>query len=388
MKAAITTFWDSNDNYGSLLQNYALQRFLNAKGMETCLVRSRLLKSQGCINIIKNVFVQEGFFSLLQKLMCFVPKKLYYRRIQGNDRVRNFDNFRKVYLNMTREYKTLKELKDNPSEADIYITGSDQVWNMYLPRENNANDFAELYFLNFGNDSVCRVSCSACICKNEIREDFKEKLSQLIKRFEFVSTREEFGVGFCRQLGYGNACHQPDPSFLLEASDYRKIYESDKSFLPKQKYVLLYLLNNKCDFSVVALKRWARKNNLGVVYVSGNEHFAMKHPNQKKFYATIPQWLELCENAEYVFTNSFHGIVFSIIYNKKFLAVEQKGRFEYSNARVYTLLDFFAIHNRIYNKNFDAVKNEIDYKAINVKLDEIRTSSPFVKWVKNKVERR
>ncbi len=119
MKAAITTFWDSNDNYGSLLQNYALQHFLNSKGIETCLVRCRLLKTQGYVNIIRNVFIMEGFLSLLVKLICFVPKRFYYRKTRRNDAIRNFDSFREAYLNMTPEYKTLKEIKDTPPVADI-----------------------------------------------------------------------------------------------------------------------------------------------------------------------------------------------------------------------------------------------------------------------------
>lgn len=380
MNSAITTFWESDDNYGSLLQNYAMQKFLNAHGIGTCLIRAKFGGRTGNLTSdIKSVLKKYGAAGFVKKAASFVPRRIFYKNVARKNALRNFEEFRNARLNPTRVYPTVQDLKDDPPAADIYITGSDQVWNLFCAPEAFADDFADLYFLNFGGETVRRAACSACICKNEVFPDFEEKLSALVSRFEFVSTRESFGAEWCRRLGYKNARHQPDPSFLLSKNDWKTLYGSDKSFLPKRRFALLYLLNNKCDFSVSDFKAWARRNGLAAVYVSGNEAY-LKPSAHKKFYATIPQWLELFDSAECVFTNSFHGTVFSLIYNRKFMTVEQRGRWEYSNSRVYDLLDFFGLRGRIFTGDFDPVKNEIDFGSVNARLEKIRAESPFVLW--------
>ncbi len=379
MKAAIVTFWDTGDNYGSLLQNYALQTFLRSRGMKTCLVRAYGGKTGNLKSSIKYVYRTKGVGGIIKSAILFVPKRIFYKRIARKNSHRCFDEFRRTELNQTKLYEDMQDLRSNPVDADFYITGSDQVWNLFCPSEKDLENFIDLYFLNFGVKGVRRVACSVCICKNEIRSGCEKKLSELIKSFELVTTRERFGVEWCGRLGCKNAFYQPDPSFLLSADDYRMLYGNDKSFLPKGKFVLMYLLNNKCDFSVSRLKKWAKNRGLSVVYVSGNEIY-LKLSLRKKLYATIPQWLELFDRAEFVFTNSFHGTVFSIIYNKKFLTIEQRGRWEYSNSRVHDLLDSFGLDKRIFTGELNQVNSEIVYADINKHLFEIRTSSKFVSW--------
>lgn len=143
--------------------------------------------------------------------------------------------------------------------------------------------------------------------------------------------------------------------------------------------------NNPSNFSIVKLKKWAKANNLNVVYVSGNSDVFKFSPHLKA-YPKISEWLSLVSNAEFVFTNSFHGICFSIIFNKLFLAIKQIGKFEGQNSRFDTVLDVFNLKNRIFNKDLNAVRAGIDWNSVNIELGKIRRESPFVKYI-NKISK-
>ena len=104
-----------------------------------------------------------------------------------------------------------------------------------------------------------------------------------------------------------------NPTLLLNAEDYRNLY-SDTIRKPSGKYVFLYMLGNECDFDIQKVYGWAERKALDVVYVTGN---AVVDKN-KKIFATIPEWIYLIDNIEYVTTNSYHCRVFSTIFNKCF----------------------------------------------------------------------
>ena len=117
-----------------------------------------------------------------------------------------------------------------------------------------------------------------------------------------------------------------------------------------------------------------------MVYVSANE---MKKVNfHKKIYPTVNEWLGLYENASAVVTNSFHGTVFSIIFNKPFLSVHQSGKFESQNIRIDSLLEDFGLKNRVFSGDFEKLFVPVNFEKVNKKLEEIRKKSPFVEWMK------
>ena len=191
------------------------------------------------------------------------------------------------------------------------------------------------------------------------------------------------GVEIGKGRGFENAVLQQDQTMLLSSDEYKKI--ASKNLVPKKPYILLYLLGNDTDFSTRRLKQFAKLKNLEVVYVPANE--AQKINFHKKTFPTVEEWLGLYENASAVVTNSFHGTVFSLIFNKPFLSVHQTGKFEDQNVRIDSLLEDFGLKNRIFSGDFEKLFSSVDFEKVNKRLEEIRKCSPFVEWIKKMEEK-
>ena len=286
-------------------------------------------------------------------------------------------------FNPIKIFRSLSELESDCPMADIYISGSDQVWNTYGENYNTVSEQIKAYLLSFVPDSAKKISCAASFGKSSLAMEFESLFKKELSRFDFISCREKSGVEICKRLGFENAVLQQDPTMILSSDEYKKI--ASKSLVPKKPYILLYLLGNDTDFSTRRLKQFAKLKNLEVVYVSANE--AQKINFYKKTFPTVEEWLGLYENASAVVTNSFHGTVFSLIFNKPFLSVHQTGKFEDQNVRIDSLLEDFGLKNRIFSGDFEKLFSSVDFEKVNKRLEEIRKCSPFVEWIKKMEEK-
>ena len=340
MRIGIITFWWSNDNYGQLLQCYALQKYLRDLGHEVYLIkynfRSDLKKNPLLIKVIKALNPYFLIRFLLQKKH---KKQIMYEELKNN---RKFNEFREKYINFSeKQYNSYLELQHNPPEADCYIVGSDQVWNykyLDIPRSASYRPM----FLDFGNENIKRLAYAASWGVKELPEEIIKVLNPLLSKFNYIGVREQSGIELCSQCGRDDAEWVCDPTLLLPAEKYREIYENEEIRKPKDKYLLLYLLNNRFSFDKQKVYEFAKSKELEVVYITGNG-MVDKH---KKFFATIPEWLYFVDNAEYVITNSFHCGVFSTIFNKKFGIVPLCGNDEGMNARFDSLFEVRGIGSR------------------------------------------
>lgn len=346
LKIGILTFWWSNDNYGQLLQCYALQKYLRDAGHDAFLIR---YDSRN--DFIRTPFILRCLKALNPVLLCkFLRHKIQYKinskklleESKLNDR--HFDDFRAKYIVQSENvYTSYNQLKENPPEADVYIVGSDQVWNFYEHRLNQCRNLVHAYFLDFGSKQTKRISYAASWSCSDLRPDIFEEISPLLKKFDYVSVREKSGINLCRKCGYDTAEFRCDPTLLLLAEDYRSLYkENDGTSKRKNPYLFLYMLNNTCDFDIQKVYEFAERKNLEVVYVTGNG----KIDRYEKTFATIPQWLSLIDNAEYVVTNSFHCCVFSLLFEKKFGVVPLTKTLAGMNSRIETLSEIFGIKPR------------------------------------------
>lgn len=385
MKIGIITYWITRSNYGTVLQNYALQTFLRSFGFETFLIRTDIPLGCSRLDYYKSLLQKNGFFSLAcyfkSRLFCKIARKISSEN--KNDDKRNFPDFVNKNLNPTKVFRSLSELESDCPMADIYIAGSDQVWNTYGENYGAVSEQIKAYLLSFAPDSAKKISCAASFGKSSLAVEFENLFKQELSEFDFISCREKSGVEICKGLGFENAVLQQDPTMLLSSDEYKKI--ASKNLVPKKPYILLYLLGNDTDFSTRKLKQFAKLKNLEVVYVPANE--AQKINFHKKTFPTVEEWLGLYENASAVVTNSFHGTVFSLIFNKSFLSVHQTGKFEDQNVRIDSLLEDFGLKNRIFSGDFEKLFSSIDFEKVNKRLDEIRESSPFVEWIKKMEEK-
>ena len=323
-----------------------------------------------------NDIVNEPLIKKFYKV--FNPKKLYNfaKRInrkkveierENNDR--QFELFRQKYIVQSEDiYSSLKALQNNPPKADAYIVGSDQVWNFYQDIKHRSN-LLHAYFLDFGTANIKRLSYAASWGRTDVSDEEITEITPLLKRFDYVSVREKSGIELCKKCGNNNAEWVSDPTLLLSAETYRKIYCESEIYKPKSQYLLLYMLNNECDFDIQSVYKYAEKKSLEVVYVSGNNLY----DNHKKNFATIPEWLYLVDNAEYVITNSFHCGVFSTLFHKQFGIVPLTGKAAGMNARMKSLFELRGTGERfIKNDDFDVLDKAYESK-------EIKVSEKFVK---------
>lgn len=380
LKVGIVTYWITQSNYGSVLQNYALQTFLRKLDFEPFLIRNDIAVSFSRWKSYKEIFISKCFLALVS----YFIKRFFYNFIslvsfqKKKDSRRKFEDFIDKNLNPTKVFKSLDELKLECPNAKLYIAGSDQIWNTYGKSYDLISPSIKSYLLSFAPKEAKKIACAASFGSSSFDSEFENLFKSELSKFDFISCREKSGAEICKKLGFENAKQQPDPTMLLSCDEYKKI--ADYELVPKNPYILLYLLGNDTDFSICRLKQFAKSKNLEVVYVPANEFYKINF--HKKIYPTVNEWLGLYEKASFVVTNSFHGTVFSLIFNKPFLTVKQTGDFSSQNARIDSLLEYFSLQNRFFDGDLEKLSEPIDFKPINQKMKEIRESSPFVEYVK------
>lgn len=369
MKIGVMTFWWSDDNYGQILQCYALQKYLRDAGHDAYLIRydprddyimpfwKKAIKAFNPVELSR--FVR-------YKLEDFV----LYDKIKKANNLRQFDTFRKKYIRQSEKiYYFYEKLAEEPPEADVYMSGSDQVWNPDLLLFEKTKNQLRAYFLNFGDAEKKRIAYAASFGKEKVADDFVQEIAPLLKKFDYVSVREKSGLNICRQCGV-KAEWVPDPTMLLTASDYRALYSPINQPDDKSPYCLLYMLKNECDFPIKAIYGWAKGMNIKVLYITGNS----KYDKYEKIYATIPEWLYLIDKAEYVITNSFHCSVFSLLFQKKFGVIPLKGKYFGMNSRFASLFDIFNIKQRFIDNSFDVLDIKINWDKIGDIFKNIQSS--------------
>lgn len=348
MKIGIVTFWQSQDNYGQILQCWALQQYLKKLGHEPFLIR---YSSQNK----KTPFMKKigSFLKLVLKPSEFRTYIMWKRlniisshESQKHDRY--FSQF--VQANMiTTPICGVEELKSNPPIADVYMCGSDQIW--------GGTDI--IYYLQFGSSSVKRIAYAPSFGGLQPNVQVQLQIKKFLANFDFLSSREEKGVKLLHSLGYANAKLVPDPTLLLPVSEYRNL--SNSRIKNREQYILLYLLGNEISLTVSAIFDFAARNGLEIKYVASQG----RYDDRPKLYPTIEEWLELVDKASYVITNSFHGTVFSLIFNTPFLVIPVCGIVSRMNNRIYDLLDRCNLKDRIYQESLDEIFSPIDFLCFN-----------------------
>lgn len=362
MKIGIMTFWWSEDNYGQLLQCYALQKYLQDLGHDAYLIRYNWEN-----DIKKNTFFQKVgkvFNPII--LSNYIKNRLHRILIKSEQQKNNrkFSEFRNTYIKQSELfYFSYEELLRNSPEADVYIVGSDQVWNNWNCKFERYKKPLHAYFLDFGNTDVKRFSYAASWGRNSLSQEYINEITPLLQKFDYVSVREKSGIELCKQCGNLTAEWVCDPTLLLTDDKYKELYKNEKIRKPSKKYLLLYMLNNECDFDIETVYKFALDKALEVVYVTGNGVVDKK----QKYFVTIPEWLYLVEHAQYVITNSFHCGVFSTIFHKQFGIIPLTGKNEGMNSRFDSLFSVRNIDNRyLKTQDFSVLDKEYICKDIQV----------------------
>ena len=357
MRIGIVTYWSSSDNYGQQLQCFALQKYLIGLGHDTYLIKYMPTSHIPLWRRIARSIKYRLLVSSEQKEKDKKLKLICERNNLFNCR-RGFKEFRDKYIKSTEiVYRNIKELRNNPPAADIYICGSDQVWNNSLKDPDTAG-----WFLDFGKPTVKRVSYAASIGR-DIDSSEINRFTKYLKNFNAISVREQKAYAICHQLGFDKSIIAIDPTLLLNSSAYDSIeIDSNGTDVAGKPYVFIYTLNIRTAEEIYwdDFQKIIAKNGLQIRSVSSSGYLPAREllPGVQNEQATIPEWLSLIKHSEYVITTSFHGVVFCLLYHKPFYAVLLNNEYSKGNDRIISLLEFLHLSNLI-------VSNSESLKQIN-----------------------
>ena len=353
-------------NYGSVLQAYATQEIIKKMGYRVEIIDyfpNRMTKKAMLLRIKnKGLIFKKSFIIRNIARMVIFPSYMLRFNI--------FKKFKKKYLNTTSKiYKNNSELLQDIPKADIYCTGSDQVWNSSW---NEGIDKA--LFLDFVPKNKKCIAFSASFGKRQLELSEIQDTKKLLIKYKYISLREKSGVKILNDLGIHNAINVLDPTLLLTLSEWEKI--SFNRF-KGEKYIFVYNLNRNKKIDHYA-RNLSNNTGLKIKYLSYQIHDFYK---QGKMYCNpaVEIFLDLIKNAEYIITDSFHAIAFSLTFNREFVIV-YPNKF---STRLKNILELTDLQNRVaMDENDLAVINEkINYKKVNKILNDERCKS--MNWLKN-----
>lgn len=338
----ILSIWKQT-NYGALLVGYAMQELIKSLGYTA-------------------------------KLIDFEATLLY--GVKRKDFI-NVQNFADKYLDLTKKYYSLKQLYELNNESNIFITGSDQIWKVgYDGCFESCGQNNGLFLLSFINNDKKKIAYAVSFGERTIPDDFEYQnmMSCFIQQLDDVSLREKSGVDICKKYFNKETSWQLDPVLLGGRKILDRLADNAQEKLPEEKYIAAYILDesdNKKDIISYV------ENKLGLKsFSTGNEDN----------FKTPESFVNIIKNSEFLVTDSFHGTVLAIIYNKPYIAIRNIGR---GQERFVSLAQLLNLQKRLVNNVLDVRKIDnlfdINWESVNNILEEKRELS--LKWLKDAIEK-
>ncbi len=363
-KVGIVTIHKIN-NYGALEQAYALNRYLRNIGYDAKTIDFRTYRVKESYKIFY------PFHSVMD-----IPRNLQALLYSGrlHRRKKRFDNFLSEMVPMTEKaYFSNDELKKADLDFDYYVCGSDQIWNTYC------RNYDPAFILDFAENKGSRISYAASVGALDINEDVKADFCKHLRDYKAISVRESNVVEVISDISGQQVEHVVDPVFLLDQDEWKKISPKNKI---KKPYIFFYAVHGDLPGMRAYAQKLSQETGLPIVVVSMNLR-EMLYSNIKCYDAGPKEFVSLIENAEYVFTNSFHATAFSIIFKKKFLVFADTSKERGAGtSRMHSILNACGIPERLSNENstVEDMKRDIDYDMVYEKLmPMIEKSKDFLK---------
>lgn len=351
MNIYTVTYWGGN--YGSCLQAYALQ---------TC------LKRFGCNAYVLSESKPKGKRSKLRAIWKILKPVKHYSLFQKIKRRKQAKDFREKCEKLKRfsgNYISAKTITDRDSfirslaPEDIFLAGSDQIWSTLN------SHLSEWYSLQWVANDHTKYSYAASIGVSSLTDSQKKEYAEGLSSFKTISLREKQAVEVFSQLFPNKIRQDLDPTLLLDSLFWRKL-ESPK--LHPYPYVFVYML--RPDEKVIQIARKiAKERNCDIIFTG---QFADKFKGIKTVCdAGVEEFLSYIDNSEAIVTNSFHGTVFSILFEKPFLSVKVSS----TGSRAESLLDMLGLNTQLIDKPLDNYSLQIDYTAAKSILGKEREKS-------------
>ena len=334
-------------NFGAALQAYALQEFIKKQNYNA-----------GIYDYIKPKATAAN--TLRSKIRRILAKFTNDKNAESR-KVQKYANFQEKYFNLNLE-----------TDSCVFVTGSDQVWNL-----NNSMD--SMFFLQFPDDSVCRISYAASMAKPEIPDGKQSIVEEYLKTFDAISVREE-GIKKCLSPLYNKEILvNADPTLLHDKTFYRNVAVPVEGI--PEKYILAYILHIPKNGN--KLISWLRKETgLPVVLLDTSSNAGIIIKNNIIIRDAGPQeFVYLFKNAECVVTTSFHGTCFSLIFEKEFYSIVNPAL----PSRISNLLNKFGIQPINESDKQFTRRNSIDWNHVREILAQEKQCSE--QYIRNAFEK-
>lgn len=349
-RAGLLTFHRAR-NIGTNLQAFALLEYLNSLGIKTELIdyRPKYIEHDFGIFIISlyeqaktSVVSLANFWLKTIVKLPFSIKREY-----------TFKQFREKYFSLSKEkFLTKEEILNSHLDYDYYFFGSDQIWN---PDLTDGLDLT--FFGDFVKGRSKKISYAASIGKNMLTKCELKKIVQAIEYLDVVGVREVSAANLLQKNTEKDIYVNLDPTLLLSREVWEKFITRR---IRSDKYIFVYALEKNINL-INAVRKIAEEKNLNVVFLDLKNYYGKRG---KSYYSAGPvEFLNLLYYADYVVTNSFHGTVFSIIFEKKFFSIPHKSR----STRVIDLLSELGLSDRVVYEycGKENIDSPVDYKRVN-----------------------
>lgn len=351
-KVGILTFHYSNNNFGAVVQAYAISQLIASLGHEPYIINFKRKE--------KNADLKVKLFTFLQTITGF-----------------RFSKFRKKHLpNILDEVKTEEDFVKLNQFLDVFTVGSDQVW-----RHWNDPKTLRRYFLDFVDENKPKIAVAASFGLETWNESERltNEVKSLIEKFKAISVREESGIDICRQVFDTESVRILDPTMLIAQHKFHELADQSTLSNKNDQRYLAYMLLDDAEKTESFLKNLAKKNNLQFIKIKGKK--IIRKP-ELMWFNSIYNWLDYLRKSEFIVTDSFHCVVFSLIFRKKFICLANENR---GVTRLKNILTLIGEEKRFFTKlNQSAIEKrfmeEIDYEKVWSILDrEKQTSLDFLK---------
>ena len=326
-----TQTWYRGNNYGSVLQAYALQHIITDIGYESSILNYKPTKA----DLWKLKFINHSLKETLQ----YKINEFFMKKNGASSKINNltiFDDFREKNMQITPLCSTASEIAKVCGSDAVFVCGSDQIWNPYF--------YDPYYYLEFVKDRYRKIAYAPSFGVENVPSNNRKRIQKAISQFRYLSVREKRGAEIVYDLTGQHAEVTVDPTMLVTMEHWRALSISGEK---EKKCLFCYFLSADPRYLKTAEEIATEKNlkilMLPMVAADFNRDGTIKKP------VGPCEWLGLIENAEYVLTDSFHCTLFSIRYHKQFNVLQRfkDGDKRGQNSRIHSLLQAVDMGDRL-----------------------------------------
>ena len=364
-------------NYGASLQAYALMEYLLNHGFQAEIIDYKPVyqypqalhyfpEGTRTYRIIHQYPFLRSFF-VLRKILRSLFSKRKNRIVK-----KSFDRFTREELRLTpMRYRSNDDLVNNPLTADVFIAGSDQIWNTKM-----ANGKDPAFYLDFVDNKIAKkISYAASFSTKQIYGNYESFVAEKLKNFDAISVREKTALSILDKLNIQGGVQILDPVFLLSKNQWKELIKNTY----REKYLLVYDIHCTSGTQSVIpeiAKEIAKRKSLQIWSINNTTKIDYA---DKTVWGGPVEFLELINSAEYVISDSFHGTAFSTIFNKNFYTVGLSGKHD-NESRIVDFLDSIGLQSRYVTDISDIDEmSEVNYADVDEKLAlQIEYSKKFL----------